>query len=81
MLGWQYWAKEEGVGVWFNDVRQGGTNEGQFWSPYSNFFYAKFNTRLSNELNFTSFTRYKVHGYLERTNWLAFKVIPMVVKV
>ena len=65
MLGWQYWAKEEGVGVWFNDVRQGGTNEGQFWSPYSNFFYAKFNTRLSNELNFTSFTRYKVHGYLE----------------
>ena len=64
-LGWQYWSKEEGVGVWFNDVRQGGTNEGQYWSPYSNFFYARYDKRLNNNTNFTSFTRYKIHGYLE----------------
>lgn len=64
-LGWQYWYKEEGVGTWFNDVRQAGTNEGQYWSPYSNFLYARYDTRLSSATTFTSFTRYKVHGYLE----------------
>ena len=63
-LGWQYWYKEEGVGVWFNDVRQAGTNEGQYWSPYSNFFYARYDKQLNNHTNFTSFTRYKLHGYL-----------------
>lgn len=64
-IGWQYWYKEEGVGTWFNDVRQAGTNEGQYWSPYSNFLYARYDTRLSSATTFTSFTRYKVHGYLE----------------
>ncbi|MGB0861567.1 MAG: TonB-dependent receptor plug domain-containing protein [Saprospiraceae bacterium] len=64
-IGWQYWYKEEGVGTWFNDIRQAGTNEGQYWSPYSNFLYARYDTRLSSETTFTSFTRYKVHGYLE----------------
>jgi outer membrane receptor for ferrienterochelin and colicins len=64
-IGFQYWQKKEGLGSWFNDVRQGTAAQGQSWNPTSTMFYLKYNKEVSPRLSLKSFTRYKVHGYLQ----------------
>jgi outer membrane receptor for ferrienterochelin and colicins len=64
-IGFQYWQKKEGLGSWFNDVRQGTATQNQSWNPTSTMFYLKYNKEVSPRLSLKSFTRYKVHGYLK----------------
>ncbi|MGB0862254.1 MAG: TonB-dependent receptor plug domain-containing protein [Saprospiraceae bacterium] len=64
-IGFQYWQKKEGLGSWYNDVRQGTAKQGQSWNPTSTMFYLKYNKEVSSKLSLKSFTRYKVHGYLK----------------
>lgn len=71
-LGWQYWQKEEGVGVWFNEVRQATSNEGQLWSPTSSFFYIRHDKALTPRFTLTNFTRYKIHSYLDNNRLVGF---------
>lgn len=71
-LGWQYWQKEEGLGVWFNEVRQATSNEGQLWSPTSSFFYVRHDKALTPRFTLTNFTRYKVHSYLDNNRLVGF---------
>ena len=63
-IGFQYWQKREGIGSWFNDVRQGTAAQGQSWNPNSTMFYVKYNKDVSSRLSIKAFTRYKTHGYL-----------------
>ena len=60
LIGFQSWYKREGLGVWFTDVQR---SKNSMWSPRSMFTYIKYEKQINNKLSFSSFARYKLHGY------------------
>jgi outer membrane receptor protein involved in Fe transport len=64
VIGFQTWYKIEGLGTWYSDVQR--TAE-QYWSPKSTFAYIKYDKQINSKIAFSSFARYKLHGYHPQT--------------
>lgn len=61
-FGFQTWQRNEGYGAWYRDDFELGPDHGGRWVPENTFVYAKYETNISDTLQFSSFTRFKNHS-------------------
>jgi outer membrane receptor for ferrienterochelin and colicin len=59
-MGMQTWVKEEGAGTLYTD--QFAAINNVYWIPNRSYFYFKFERQLSNTLQFSALSNYRVHA-------------------
>jgi len=59
-IGFQTWRRDEGTGAWYLDYRLGPEHDSR-WVPANSFLYLRFQEAITEKLELTVFTRYKLH--------------------
>jgi len=59
-LGYEIWKSLSGGTNYYNDNNEAGINNGSTWAPKQSFFYMKYDNNISDKLNLTNFSEYKV---------------------
>lgn len=60
-LGYQTWRKKTGGTGYFSDNWSAGADNGVTWLTYQTFFYAKYETSLTDQLSLSNITQYKIN--------------------
>lgn len=60
-LGFQTWRKKNAGTNYFTDNWSAGADNGVTWIPYQSFFYAKYETALTEQISISNYTQYKIH--------------------
>ncbi len=63
LIGYSYWNKAEGPGAQYNDSQFMGYDQGQSWRPIHTYVYAKYEKKISNNLNISNLLSYKDHFF------------------
>ena len=60
-LGFQTWKRKNAGTNYFTDNWSGGADNGVVWLPYQSFFYAKYETSITDQISLSNYTQYKIH--------------------